>query len=79
MGLTQGLLARLVADTALARLRGTAFGVFHLTTGLAILAANLIAGGLWDWVGPAATFLAGAGFTTLGLIGAVTARAVREN
>jgi MFS family permease len=78
MGLTQGLLARLVADTAPARLRGTAFGVFHLTTGLAILTASLIAGGLWDWLGPAATFLAGAGFTVVGLIGAVVTKAAHE-
>lgn len=79
MGLTQGLLATLVAGTAPARLRGTAFGIFHLTTGLAILAASLIAGGLWQWVGPAATFLAGAGFTAVGLMGAVVTKAAHEN
>lgn len=79
MGLTQGLLASLVAEAAPARLRGTAFGVFHLTTGLAILAASLIAGGLWDWVGPAATFAAGAGFTVLGLVGVITTGVARKN
>ncbi len=69
MGLTQGLLATLVADTAPADLRGTAFGLFHLAGGLAMLVANVIAGALWDAHGPAATFLAGAAFTALALIG----------
>jgi MFS family permease len=68
MGLTQGLLSALVADTAPAALRGTAFGVFNLVSGLAQLAASVIAGGLWQWVGPDGTFLAGAVFTALALI-----------
>lgn len=61
MGLSQGLLATLVADTAPAERRGTAFGVFHLTTGVATLLASLLAGFLWDHYGAAATFLAGGG------------------
>lgn len=69
MGLTQGLLATLVADTAPVDLRGTAFGVFNFTIGLAMLAASVIAGSLWDLYGPAATFLAGAAFTTVALVG----------
>jgi len=69
MGLTQGLLAALVADTAPADLRGTAFGMFNLVTGVATLAASIIAGTLWDMAGPRATFLAGAGFVTLALLG----------
>jgi MFS family permease len=69
MGLTQGLLSALVADTAPEDLRGTAFGVFNFAGGLAMLAASVIAGALWDSFGPAATFLAGAGFTTLALVG----------
>jgi MFS family permease len=69
MGLTQGLLATLVADAAPPELRGTAFGMFNLFTGIALLAASLIAGALWDAVGPFATFLAGAGFTGLALLG----------
>jgi MFS family permease len=60
MGLTQGILAALVADTAPARRRGTAFGIFHLITGLAVLLASLIAGWLWQSVGPSWTFGAGA-------------------
>jgi len=60
MGLTQGILAALVADTAPARQRGTAFGVFHLVTGLAVLLASLVAGWLWQSMGPAWTFGAGA-------------------
>jgi MFS family permease len=62
MGLSQGLLSRLVADRAPAPLRGSAFGLFNLATGLAMLAASVTAGLLWDGFGPAATFLAGAGF-----------------
>jgi len=62
MGLTQGLLATLVADTAPATLRGTAYGLFNLVSGLALLAASVLAGALWEWVGPAATFWAGAAF-----------------
>jgi len=73
MGLTQGLLARLVADVAPASLRGTAFGVFNLATGIAILLASVIAGGLWDWAGPQATFLTGAGITAVGLMAAIAA------
>ena len=67
MGLTQGLLSALVADTAPLELRGTAFGMFNLVTGLAMLAASVIAGGLWDIIGPGGTFLAGALFTAAAL------------
>ena len=68
MGLTEGVLSAMVADTAPAALRGTAFGLFRLTTGIALLAASLIAGALWEWVGPAATFMAGALCTALALL-----------
>ena len=57
MGLTQGLLSALVADTAPPELRGTAFGMFNLVTGLAMLMASVIAGSLWDNMGPRGTFL----------------------
>ncbi|HZD88896.1 MAG TPA: MFS transporter [Pseudolabrys sp.] len=67
MGLTQGLLSALVADTAPAHLRGTAFGVFNLVSGLAMLCASIIAGALWDVVGPDGTFIAGAVFTAIAL------------
>jgi MFS family permease len=60
MGFTQGLLAALVADTSPRELRGTAFGVFNLSTGLALLAASVIAGTLWSTLGPRSTFLCGA-------------------
>jgi MFS family permease len=69
MGFTQGLLATLVADTAPAELRGTAYGLFNLLGGLALLAASVLAGALWDAFGARATFLAGAGFTALALLG----------
>ena len=69
MGVTQGLLATLVADTAPPELRGTAYGVFNLLGGLALLVASVLAGALWDALGSQATFLAGAIFTTLALLG----------
>ena len=62
MGLTQGLLATLIVDTTDASLRGTAFGLFGLATGVAMLAASGLAGLLWSTLGPGATFLAGAMF-----------------
>lgn len=71
MGLTQGLLSTLVADTAPPELRGTAYGMFNLVIGLALLAASVLAGALWDMAGPQATFLAGALFALLSLIGFV--------
>jgi MFS family permease len=74
MGLTQGLLATLVADTAPEELRGTAFGMFHLVTGLAMLAASIVAGLLWDAAGPQGTFMAGAAFTALAMLGLPVAR-----
>jgi MFS family permease len=67
MGLTQGILASLVADTAPTDLRGTAFGMFNLAAGIATIAASVIAGALWDVVGPQVTFMAGAIFTALAL------------
>ena len=69
MGFTQGLLATLVADTAPPELRGTAFGVLNLLSGVALLAASVLAGALWDQLGAQATFLAGASFTALALAG----------
>ncbi|HUP30199.1 MAG TPA: MFS transporter [Usitatibacter sp.] len=61
MGLTQGLLAAMVAHAAPENLRGTAFGAFNLASGAAMLLASVIAGALWHYVSPAATFWAGAG------------------
>jgi MFS family permease len=69
MGLTQGLLATMVADTAPADLRGTAFGFFNLVSGVALLLASVVAGLLWDRLGAAFTFYAGAGFGALALLG----------
>ncbi len=68
MGLTQGVLSALVAEAAPARLRGTAFGIFGLITGLAALVASIAAGILWAVVSPTATFLVGAGFAAAALI-----------
>jgi MFS family permease len=71
MAFTQGLLSKLVADAAPVAMRGTAFGIFNLVTGLALLAASVIAGELWSRWGPAATFLASAGFAAVAAIGLV--------
>ena len=68
MGMTQGLLATMVADSAPADLRGTAFGIFNLVSGVAMLAASALAGLLWDRLGAPATFLAGAAFCMLTLL-----------
>jgi MFS family permease len=65
MALSQGLLAKLVAEHAPAELRGSAFGIFNLATGVAALVASVLAGVLWDWQGAGATFLTGAGFAAL--------------
>jgi MFS family permease len=68
MALSQGLMGKLVADHAPPELRGSCYGVFHLTTGLATLAASVSAGLLWDKIGSDATFLAGAIFAALALV-----------
>jgi MFS family permease len=60
MGITQGLLATMVADTAPADLRGTAYGCFNLACGLSLLIASVTAGVLWDRLGAAVTFYTGA-------------------
>jgi MFS family permease len=69
MAFTQGLLSKLVADTAPAALRGTAFGIFNLVSGGALLLASVIAGALWSAFGASATFLAGAAFATVAAVG----------
>lgn len=71
LGMTQGLLATMVADTAPADLRGTAYGWFNLVSGLAMLVASILAGLLWDRLGPAFTFYAGALFSFMAAIGII--------
>ena len=68
LGMTQGVLATMVAATAPAHLRGTAFGLFNLACGVAMLIASVLAGFFWDTFGPAATFYAGAAFSVAALI-----------
>lgn len=69
LGLTQGLLSKLVADTTPQALRGTGFGVFNFVSGGALLLASAMAGALWSKVGPSAPFVAGAVFTLLAMGG----------
>jgi hypothetical protein len=68
MGMTQGLLATMVAHTAPAQLRGTAFGFFNLFSGAVTLMSSIIAGELWDKVGAAATFHAGVAFSVATIV-----------
>lgn len=74
MGFTQGLLAALVAGAVPAELRGTAFGVFNLVTGVALLLASVTAGALWQVFGASAAFLAGAAFAAVAAAGLVPLR-----
>ncbi len=74
MALTQGLLSALVAETAPSELRGTAFGIFNLFSGAALLLASIIAGALWTAYGATATFLAGAVFAAVATIGLLAYR-----
>lgn len=69
MGMTQGLLASMVASSAPSDLRGTAFGFFNLVSGIALLLASVVAGLLWDQLGSTFTFYTGAAFATVSLIG----------
>lgn len=68
MGLTQGLLAAMVAAAAPPALRGTAFGFFNFVGGIAVLAASALAGLLWDQLGASVTFYVGAAFSAVALI-----------
>ncbi len=79
MGLTQGLFSKLVADAAPATLRGSAFGIFSLITGIALLLASIIAGALWSAFGASATFLAGAAFAALAVLGLILYRGKPHN
>jgi len=78
MGMTQGLLATMVARAAPPDLRGTAFGFFNLVSGLAILVASAVAGLVWDRLGARSTFYAGAIFCGLALALLAVSRASRS-
>lgn len=69
MGFSQGILSAMIADTTPAGMTGTAFGVFNLVSGVSMLLASLLAGVLWQFWGPSATFLAGAVFAAVALLG----------
>ena len=74
MGFTQGVFNTLIADSAPPDLRGTAFGMYNLLTGVALLLASVIAGALWDLVGFEGTFACGALFAALTAMGLVLRR-----
>ncbi|MHC8371646.1 MFS transporter [Pseudomonas sp. MDT1-85] len=67
MGFSQGILATLIADTAPEHLRGTAFGLFNLISGVCLLIASVLAGALWETSGSASTFIVGAGLAAAAL------------
>ena len=77
LGMTQGLLAAMIADSAPADLRGTAYGFFNLASGIALLVASALAGLLWDQLGAPATFVAGGIFSAVALV-AVVCRGARR-
>ena len=77
MGITQGLLATMVANTAPEDLRGTAYGFFNLMSGLAMLISSVLAGLLWDKLGASFTFYAGAIFCVIALLGLAYTKAIR--
>lgn len=68
LGLTQGTLSTLVADTCPPNYKGTAYGVFNLFSAIALLLASTVAGTLWDQFGPQTTFLAGAVIAFISLV-----------
>ncbi|WP_298016001.1 MFS transporter [uncultured Castellaniella sp.] len=69
MGFSQGILSAMVADTTPAGMKGTAFGIFNLASGVCMLLASVLAGWLWQAWGPSTTFLAGAAFAAAALLG----------
>ena len=79
MAVTQGLFAKLVADRSPQQLRGSAYGIFNLVTGLTLLAASVIAGILWDAAGAPTTFVAGAAFASIALAGLLLVRSNYNN
>jgi MFS family permease len=79
MGLTQGILASLVADATPEGLRGTGFGVFNLLGGLAALLASVIAGIIWDMAGEAPVFFTGAAFAAVALLGSTWVKLHQDN
>ena len=69
MGASEGLLSALVADTCPEDLRGTGFGIYNLASTEALLLTSVVAGLLWAALGPHSTFIAGAIFATVSLVG----------
>ena len=79
MGLTQGIFAAMIADVTPPELKGTAFGLFNFASGLFMLLASAIAGGVWDRHGAAMTFYAGASFSVAAFVMLVSLRSRRQN
>jgi len=77
LGITQGLLSAMVADAAPPELRGTAFGLFNLVSGVAMLVGSIVAGVAWERLGSSVTFLTGAVFAAMALVALLVRRARR--
>ncbi|MEG3143535.1 MFS transporter [Sphingomonas sp. RT2P30] len=78
MATTQGLFAKLIADRSPVELRGSAYGIFNVISGLSLLAASVVAGIVWDAAGAAATFLLGAGCAGLALAGMLLSQSAKR-
>lgn len=58
-GMSEGTQKAYLALLAPAQQKATAFGVYHTVVGVMLLPASIIAGYLWDNIGPVATFFFG--------------------
>lgn len=76
MGLTQGIITAYIAGSVPAHLRGTGFGVYNFVTGVVLLLASVIAGYLWSAYGPVVTFIGGAAFSAVSLLGFLVLRPI---
>lgn len=65
VGMTQGILSTLVAESTPAELRGTAFAIYYFSAGIAVLIGNTLAGKLSDLLGTTGCFVGGLAFTVL--------------
>lgn len=67
-GATEGVEKALVADVVSSEKRGTAYGLYNAAVGISALPASLIAGILWQKLGPASPFIFGAGLSLMAVV-----------
>lgn len=68
LAFTEGAERALIGDFAPAGQKATAYGVYHMISGLLALPGALLFGALWQWLGATTAFLTAAGLTTLAVI-----------